>query len=163
MVALKRGRRLFQTQKNSSHKISKLQYITAIMAYTTAKNTVISPDFLVWKFWGKAQFPHSFGRFAIRGPYAKTVPFRKIPIPRNQMKLRHFSQYTLNCTCYICIFIWVLSDSGQISNSATFYEAAFVRRRYLLEDCAYFMSVNGVALIKGQRSFETRLCYCYYH
>ena len=30
----------------------------------TAKNTVISPDFLVWKFCGKAQFPHSFGRFA---------------------------------------------------------------------------------------------------
>ena len=24
----------------------------------TAKNTVISPDFLVWKFCGKAQFPH---------------------------------------------------------------------------------------------------------
>ena len=30
----------------------------------TAKNTVISPDFLVWKFCGKAQFPYSFGRFA---------------------------------------------------------------------------------------------------
>ena len=28
----------------------------------TAKNTVISPTFLVWKFCGKAQFPHSFGR-----------------------------------------------------------------------------------------------------
>ena len=28
----------------------------------TAKNTVISPNFLVWKFCGKAQFPHSFGR-----------------------------------------------------------------------------------------------------
>ena len=26
----------------------------------TAKNTVISPNFLVWKFCGKAQFPHSF-------------------------------------------------------------------------------------------------------
>ena len=26
------------------------------------KNTVISPNFLVWKFSGKAQFPHSFGR-----------------------------------------------------------------------------------------------------
>ena len=26
----------------------------------TAKNTVISPDFLVWKFCGKAQFPHIF-------------------------------------------------------------------------------------------------------
>ena len=26
-----------------------------------AKNRVISPNFLVWKFCGKAQFPHSFG------------------------------------------------------------------------------------------------------
>ena len=31
----------------------------------TAKNTVISPDFLVWKFWGKEQFPHTFGQFAV--------------------------------------------------------------------------------------------------
>ena len=30
----------------------------------TAKNPVISPDFLVWKFCGKAQFPHNFGLFA---------------------------------------------------------------------------------------------------
>ena len=28
----------------------------------TAKNTVILPNFLVWKFCGKAQFLHSFGR-----------------------------------------------------------------------------------------------------
>ena len=47
----------------------------------TAKNTVISPNFLVWKFCGKAQFPHSFGRFTRN--YAKTVPFHKIPIPGN--------------------------------------------------------------------------------
>ena len=26
------------------------------------KNTVISPNILMWKFCGKAQFPHSFGR-----------------------------------------------------------------------------------------------------
>ena len=30
----------------------------------TAKNTAILPDFLVLKFCGKAQFPHSFGRIA---------------------------------------------------------------------------------------------------
>ena len=29
---------------------------------STAKNTVISPDFPVWRFCGKAKFPHSFGR-----------------------------------------------------------------------------------------------------
>ena len=31
---------------------------------TTGKNAVISPDFLVWEFCGKAQFPHNFGRLA---------------------------------------------------------------------------------------------------
>ena len=49
----------------------------------TAKNTVISPDFLVWRFCGKAQFPHSFGR------YAETVPFCKISKQGNQVKLRY--------------------------------------------------------------------------
>ena len=47
----------------------------------TAKNTVISPNFLVWKFCGKAQFLHSFGRFARN--YAETVPFHKISTPGN--------------------------------------------------------------------------------
>ena len=28
----------------------------------TAKNSIISPNFLVWQFCGKAQFPQSFGR-----------------------------------------------------------------------------------------------------
>ena len=31
---------------------------------TTVKNTVSSPNFLEWKFCGKAQLPHSFGQFA---------------------------------------------------------------------------------------------------
>ena len=35
-----------------------------IFVIITLKNTVISPNFLVWKLCGKAQFPHSFGRFA---------------------------------------------------------------------------------------------------
>ena len=30
----------------------------------TAKNTIISPNFLMWKFCGKAQFSHSFGQIA---------------------------------------------------------------------------------------------------
>ena len=32
---------------------------TKSTASNTAKNIVISPDFLVWKFCGKAQFPHT--------------------------------------------------------------------------------------------------------
>ena len=59
----------------------------------TAKSTVISPDFLVWRFCGKAQFPHSFGRFA--RSYVVTVPYCKISTPGNQVKIRNFSQ------CYL--------------------------------------------------------------
>ena len=32
--------------------------------HNTVKKFVISPNFLVWKFCGKAQFPYSFGWFA---------------------------------------------------------------------------------------------------
>ena len=47
----------------------------------TAKNIVISPNFLVWKFRGKAQFPHSFVR--IPRKYAETVSFHKVSTPGN--------------------------------------------------------------------------------
>ena len=47
----------------------------------TAQNIVISPNSLVWEFCGKAQFPHSFRRFALS--YVETVPFRKISTPGN--------------------------------------------------------------------------------
>ena len=56
----------------------------------TMKNTVISPNFLVWEFCGKAQFPHSFGR--IPQNYAKIVPFHKISTLENQVKVRYFLQ-----------------------------------------------------------------------
>ena len=74
----------------------------------TGKNTVISPDFLVWKFCGKTQFLHSFGRIARN--YAETVPFCKICTPANQVKLRYFSQWMasegkLNLNKYIHFFI----------------------------------------------------------
>ena len=46
-----------------------------------AKNIVISPNFLAWKFCGEAQVPHSFGRFSRN--YADTVPFHKISISGN--------------------------------------------------------------------------------
>ena len=59
----------------------------------TAKNAVISPDFLVWKFYGKAQFSYSFIRIARN--YAKTVPFSKIFTPGSQVTLRYFSQWNL--------------------------------------------------------------------
>ena len=42
------------------------------------------------KFCRKAQFTHSFGRFAQY--YAETVSFHRISTPRNKVKLRYFSQ-----------------------------------------------------------------------
>ena len=39
----------------------------------TVKNTIISPNFLVWKFCGKAQFPHCFGRIIIFSYCHKTL------------------------------------------------------------------------------------------
>ena len=43
----------------------------------TVKNTVISPNFLVWKFCGKAQAQR------IAQNYAEPVPFHKISTPGN--------------------------------------------------------------------------------
>ena len=57
----------------------------------TAKNIVVSPNFLVWKFCGKAQFSHSFGQ--IVNNYAETVPFHKIFTPGNYVKIRYFTQF----------------------------------------------------------------------
>ena len=45
----------------------------------TAKNTVILPNFLVYKIWEKVQFPRSFGRIAQN--YAQTVPSHNISTP----------------------------------------------------------------------------------
>ena len=56
-----------------------LNWVTLSTILYTAKNTVISPNFMVWKFFGKAQFPHSFGRIARN--YAETVLFHKISTP----------------------------------------------------------------------------------
>ena len=63
---------------------------TMLLIIFTAKNTVISPNFLVQKFCREAQFPHSFWRIAQN--YAETVSFHKISTPGNQVKLRYFSQ-----------------------------------------------------------------------
>ena len=48
---------------------------------------------MVWKFCGKAHFPHSFGLTA--QSYVETEPFHKIPTPGNWVKLRHLTQWFL--------------------------------------------------------------------
>ena len=62
--------------KGNSSKMWKVR--TEYTEYTT-KNTVISPNFLVWKFGGKAQFPHSFGRCAFPQNF-HTRKFREITV-----------------------------------------------------------------------------------
>ena len=47
----------------------------------SAENTVISSNFLVWKFCGKAQFPPSCWQIARN--YVEMVHFRKISTPGN--------------------------------------------------------------------------------
>ena len=44
----------------------------------TAKNTVISPNFLVWKFCGKAQFPNSFGKLCRNCAFPQNFHTRKL-------------------------------------------------------------------------------------
>ena len=43
---------------------------------TTAKNTLISPNFLMWKFCGKTQLPQSFTQYTRNT--TKTARFDKI-------------------------------------------------------------------------------------
>ena len=43
--------------RNESKRTS-TEFLKYVWLVITAKNAVISPDFLVWKFYEKAQFPH---------------------------------------------------------------------------------------------------------
>ena len=61
----------------------------------TAKNIVISPNFLVWKFCGKAQFRHSFG-FRVNRPKL----CRNCAFPQN-FRLRKLGQITVFFTVSI--------------------------------------------------------------
>ena len=88
------------------------------------KNTVISPNFLVWKLCGKTQFPQSFGRIARN--YAETVPFHKTFTRRNQVKLWYFCSglFILSLRkSYIYIYI----------RSSGLYQPFFGRFQLILE------------------------------
>ena len=65
-------------KKKDLHKIRKV-FVTSPL--NAAKNTVISRNFVTWIFFGKAQFPHSFGQFAQK--YTETLPLHKISMPGN--------------------------------------------------------------------------------
>ena len=70
--------------------------------YITAKNTVISPDFLVWEFCGKAQFLHSFGRFAPNYGKLCTFAIPKFEYNRNKNSfVQVLSKMKKATLCYV--------------------------------------------------------------
>ena len=106
------------------------------MDILTAKNKVISPNFLVCKFCGKAQFPHSFGQIARNHGIFRSVLIGEyisglhLPcgchqyhcfyiFPKNlvyhptyqaegwECKTKHFAPVQLHCICYKTISIWL--------------------------------------------------------
>ena len=62
------------------HQRVNIRALNPVKIYTVW-NIVISPNFLVGKIFGKAQFSHSFGR--ITRNYAETVSVRKFSTPGN--------------------------------------------------------------------------------
>ena len=82
-----------EKEKNLFRTLSWQRWLLLSWSLISMENTLILPNFLVWKFCRKAQHQHSFGWIAQN--YAETVPFRKIPIPGNQMKLRCYLKYNI--------------------------------------------------------------------
>ena len=91
--------------------------------YYTAKNIVISRNFLVWKLCWKAQFPHSFGWFARN--YGETVASHKNSTPgwsgKNQ-KRHHWKKWDFSSIREemwqrkkLLIFLKNLSDRRKIN------------------------------------------------
>ena len=58
-----------------------LSFLNTSLQHHSKKIPVISPNFLVWTFCGRTQFPHSCGR--IPRNYAETIPFHKISTSEN--------------------------------------------------------------------------------
>ena len=88
-----------------------ISHIFQIRWVGTAENTVTLPSFLVWKFCGKAQFSHIFGRFTQN--HTATLSSHKISTPGNCLKLRLFSQWdpsTLNCTSLYCDLFYPIKN-----------------------------------------------------
>ena len=113
--------------------------------YLTEKNSVVSPNFLMWKFCRKTQFLHSFGRFTRN--YAETVTLQKISTPGNQVKLQSFLwcliQKLLNLYQHIAIFLAMIINKIQricvyflwvnhLVNYQKFYQQIYISLKYLV-------------------------------
>ena len=68
----------------------------------TTKNTIISPNFLVWKFCGKAQFAPSFVQFVQN--YAETAPFHKTATKFHCIRWNYGVFHSATCKSFIETF-----------------------------------------------------------
>ena len=74
-----------------------------LVLIASAKNTVISPNFLMWKFCGRAQFPHSFGQFVFKEK--KNVVFIR-NFPCISKKKKNISKAKRMKLCFGCFRCW---------------------------------------------------------
>ena len=79
----------------------KFLYENLATIFFSAPNTVVSPNFLVWKFSRKVQFLNSFGRFTQN--YVETATFCKISTPKKIGEITVF--YAVVVLLKITIFI----------------------------------------------------------
>ena len=101
------------------HRTSSLIYTSVFQTRTytfitdswffTVKNPLISPNFLVWKFCGKAQFPHSFHtrKLGEVTGFLGVFPFRFYVVQtfkQFQCYKKKHTQYTINLILYFRIF-----------------------------------------------------------
>ena len=91
----------------------------------TAKNTVFSTNFLVWNFFGKAKFPHSFGRFRKLGEI--TVFYAVLSNKKKNQKIviKNKINFTCSFCCAalsVCLFLF-LFNLNRLPYWITFLEA----------------------------------------
>ena len=81
---------------------------------TTAKNTVISPNVMVWKFCGKAQFLHSFDEIAVL--FAVNQAWLSVLQAHIYTPVKN-----LNGTIFVCLFFFC---QGFLSRTLTIQRTA---------------------------------------
>ena len=86
--------------------------------FYTASNKVIIPKFLVWIFYGKPQFPQSFGQF-IRNS-AEIVPFHKVS------RLEIWSNNDVLGSVNIKLITGLFKESGNTFSKLCLYSGEFM-------------------------------------
>ena len=132
---------------------SEIKYCRKVADCSTAKSTAIISDFLVWKFCGKAQFPHSFGRFARN--CAETVPFRKISTPGNQVEVWYFLHFRklrkfYYCTLSLTLWLWQIIFGKWLTDKSEYPAGIYLPKvtiEILEQGVKYFTPCSSVSII----------------